>query len=170
MPQHGVIGVELPTSVAAAPAQVSGLPFVIGISPINAAEDPAAVGKPVLVRTFSEFRRKFGYAADTETYGLCEFAQVFFSLYGQRPMIAVNMLDPTSVTNVAAANIDVVGHKAAIDVGAVNDVNLVVKSTGGSPATLTKGTDYAVVYGDDACYVTLLSTGGYYSATQLNIA
>lgn len=171
MPRHGVFGVELPTTVAAAPAQVSGLPFVIGVSPINAASDPAAVGKPVLIRSLSEFRQKFGYAADTEKYGLCEFAQVFFSLYGQRPMIAVNLLDPTSnTTTVAAADIDVVSHVAAIDVGAVNNADLVVKTTGGSPATLVKDTDYSVVYTDDACNVVLLSTGSYYAATALNIA
>ena len=66
MPRHGVFGVELPTTVEAAPAQVSGHPFVIGVSPINAAEDPAAVGTPVLIRSFAEFRQKFGYSADTE--------------------------------------------------------------------------------------------------------
>ena len=171
MPRHGVFGVELPTTVAVAQAQVSGLPFVIGVSPINAAETPAAVGKPVLIRSFSEFRQKFGYSADTEKYGLCEFAQVFFSLYGQRPMIAVNLLDPsTNTTTVAAADVNVVSHVAAIDVGAVNSADLVVKTTGGSPATLVKDTDYVVTYTDDACNVVLLSTGSYYSATALNIA
>ena len=171
MPRHGVFGVELPTTVAAAPAQVSGLPFVIGVSPINAAEDPAAVGTPTLIRTFAEFRQKFGYSADTEKYGLCEFAQVFFSLYGQRPMIAVNLVDPaTNVTPVAAANIDVVNHAAAIDVGAVNSADLVVKTTGGSAVTLVKGTDYIVTYTDDACNVVLLPGSTYYTATALNIA
>ena len=171
MPRHGVFGVELPTTVAAAPAQVSGLPFVIGVSPINAAEAPAAVGTPVLIRSFAEFRQKFGYSADTEKYGLCEFAQVFFSLYGQRPMIAVNLVDPaTNVTTVAAANIDVVSHAAAIDVGAVNSADLVVKTTGGSPVTLVKGTDYVVTYTDDACNVVLLPGSTYYTATALNIA
>lgn len=171
MPRHGVFGTELPTTVAAAQAQVSGLPFVIGVSPINAAENPAAVGKPVLIRSLAEFRRKFGYSADTEKYGLCEFAQVFFSLYGQRPMIAVNLLDPTTNTSsVAAADIDVESHRAALDVGAVDDANLVVTTTGGSPVTLTKGTDYTVTYTDDACYVVLLAGSSYYSATALNIA
>lgn len=171
MPRHGVYGYELPTSAPVPASQLSGLPFVIGVSAIQAAEDPAPIGAPVLIRSFSEFKKKLGYSSDTEKYGLCEFAEVFFALYAQRPIIAVNLLDPaTNNTSVAAANIDVVGHRAEISVDAINDANLVVKSTGGTAVTLVKDTDYVVMYSEAACYVVLLPSSTHYSDASLNIA
>ena len=171
MPRHGVFGYELPTSAPVPASQLSGLPFVIGVSAIQAAEDPAPIGAPVLIRSFAEFKKKLGYSSDTETYGLCEFAEVFFALYAQRPIIAVNLLDPaTNNTTVAAADVNIVGHRATLPVGLINDATLVVKPSSGSQTSLVEGTDFVIIYADDAAYLSLLPGSASYSATKLNIA
>ena len=68
MPNHGVRGYELPTTIPVPDSQFSGIPFVIGASPVQAAESPAPVGAPVLIRSFTEFRKKFGYSDDFANY------------------------------------------------------------------------------------------------------
>lgn len=171
MPNHGARGYEVPTTIPVPESQLSGVPFVIGASPVQAAESPAPVGAPVLIRSFTEFRKKFGYSDDYANYPLCEFAFVYFVKYAQRPMIAVNMLDPaTANTSQAAADVDVVAHRAALPIEAIDDTNLVVKATGSGGATLVKGTDYIVTSGDNAVYVALLPASAQYNATALNIA
>lgn len=168
--RHGIYVQERATSMVVPQSVQSGIPFVIGASPIQSAETPAALGTPVLCRSFSEFQRKFGYSDDYEKYPLCEFAYVYFVVFGQRPMIACNLLDPSTMnTSVAAADIDVSAHRAELPLEAIDDANLVVKSTS-SGSALTKGTDYAVVYAGEKCYVEVLSGGSVYSNSKLNIA
>ena len=168
--RHGIYVQERPTAIVVPQSVQSGIPFVIGASPIQSAETPAALGVPVLCRSFSEFQRKFGYSDDYEKYPLCEFAYVYFVIFGQRPMIACNLLDPSTMnTSVAAADIDVSAHRAELPLEAIDDTNLVVKSTS-SGSALTKGTDYAVVYAGEKCYVEVLSGGSVYSNSKLNIA
>ena len=48
MPNHGVYVYEQATTVGTPVVAKSGIPFVIGASPIQTADAPAAVGAPVL--------------------------------------------------------------------------------------------------------------------------
>ena len=71
---------------------------------------------------------------------------------------------------VAAADKDVVNHKIALPIEAINDANLVVKPAGGTGSAYEKDTDYSVFYDGEYCYIELLPDGGAYAATSLNVA
>ena len=171
MPKHGVYVSELGTAVSTPVAVETGIPFVIGLSPVHTADNPAAAGEPVICYTFNEFVEKFGYSDDWETYNLCEFAYSQFKLYGMAPVIFCNLLAPATMQSaVAAADKDVSGHKVVLTVKGIDDAGLVVKDKAETPNTLVKDTDYSVYYNEDGkLTVELLSTSTHYADTQLNI-
>lgn len=172
MPKHGVYVAEQATSVSTPVAVETGVPFVIGLSPINLADNPAAAGVPVLCTSYSEFVEKLGYSDDWDTYPLCEFAYSHFKLFGMQPAIFVNLLDASTMKEaVAAADITLTNHKCTLDSAALDDDNLVVKAQGGAGSAYVKDTDYAVyVDADGNVVVEALEDGACYSATKLNIA
>mgnify|MGYP002856255022 CR=1 FL=1 len=172
MPKHGVFVTEEAISAGTPVAVETGIPFVIGLSPLNQAENPAAVGIPVLCTSYAEFVDQFGYSDDWSTYNLCEFAYSHFKLFDMQPAIFVNLLDPSTMnTAVAAADISLTNHKLILDDEAIDDDNLVVKTQGGGGSAYVKGTDYTVyVDADGHVTVEVLSGGACYSATKLNVA
>ena len=142
MPKPGVYVNELGTAVSTPVAVETGIPFVIGLSPIHTADNPAEAGQPVLCNNFQEFVAKLGYSEDWATYPLCEFAYSQFKLYGCGPVIFCNLLDPASMKSaVAAADKDVSGHKVELTVKAIDDAGLVVKAQGGNGTAYVKDTD-----------------------------
>lgn len=168
--RHGVYVSEKQTSVSTPVVAPSGIPFVIGASPIQSAEAPAKVGIPQLCSSYDEFVAAFGYSDDWASYNLCEAAYSHFKLFGCQPIIFVNLLDPATMNgSQAAADIDVVNHRAELPIEAIDDTNLVVKTSGGTGNAYVKDTDYAVFYSGEHCYVELLA-GTHYDETALNIA
>lgn len=172
MPKHGVYVTEQGTSVRTPAAVETGIPFVIGLSPVHAADKPAVAGVPVLCQNFADFEEAFGYSEDYATYNLCEFAYSHFQLFGQQPAIFVNLLDPSTMKSaVAAADKDVTGKKIELTVKAIDDSGLVVKAAGGNGNAYVKDTDYSVYYNADGkLVIEVLSGGAIYSATSLNVA
>jgi phage tail sheath protein FI len=171
MANHGVFVTEQATSIGAPVVAASGVPFVIGTAPVQSAEDPAALGVPVRITGWNEFRKRFGYADDWAKYTLCEYAFVHFALYAMQPVIFVNLLDPaTHKEAVAAADISVVNHRITLPKEAIDSAALVIKAETGTGTAYIKGTDYEVFYTDAACIVEILSTSAAYSAAKLNVA
>lgn len=169
--KHGVFVSEQPTSVTTPVVAPSGVPFVIGAAPVQKADSPSAVGRPVVCTSWNEFVERFGYSEEWDKYNLCEFAYSHFQLYGCQPAIFCNVLDVSTMKSpVTAADKDVIDHRVVLEAEGINDANLIVKTTGSSPATLVKDTDYVVFYGDDGMVVELLSTGEHYEAESLNVA
>ena len=104
-------------------------------------------------------------------WNLCQAIYSQFKLFGVGPAIVMNLFDPaTHKTAVAAATISVKDHVVTLPYEAIDDSGLVVKTTDQTPATLVKGTDYDVIYGNDACYIELISTSTYYTKTSLSVA
>ena len=93
-----------------------------------------------------------------------------FKLFGCQPAIFVNLLATTMKEAVAAADKDVVNHKIALPIEAINDATLVVKPAGGTGTAYVKDTDYSVFYEGEYCYIELLSDGSAYAVTSLNVA
>lgn len=171
MANHGVFVTEQATSIGAPVVAASGVPFVIGTAPVQSAEDPAALGVPVRITGWNEFRKRFGYADDWAKYTLCEYAFVHFALYAMQPVIFVNLLDPATHNEaVAAADISVVNHRITLPKEAIDSAALVIKAETGTGTAYIKGTDYEVFYTDAACIVEILSTSAAYSAAKLNVA
>lgn len=149
----------------------SGIPFVVGIAPIHAAEAPAPIGTPVLLTSWEEAVKKFGFSYSWEYYTLCEFMYSHFKLYGCQPVIFVNVLDPSTMkTTVAAADIAVTDHKVKLPMHAINDATLVVKPAGGTGSAYERGADYETFYTDEYLVVELLPDCADYDSATINIA
>ncbi len=169
--KHGIYASEKATTYSNPVTAASGVPIAFGTSPVQTAEDPAAVGIPVLCESLSEFVEKFGWSDDWTKYTLCEVAYSQFVLYGAKPAIFVNLLDPTSMkTAVPGADADVASHLIELSEDVIDSTALVVKAQGGEGNAYVKGTDYKTYYADGKLYVELMSTGACYNATKLNVA
>ena len=170
MPNHGVIVNEAATSQAASTAAASGIPFIVGCAPIHTVANPAALNTPVLIKGWEDFREKFGYSEDWDSFQLCEAAYSHLVDYGMQPIICLNVFDPaTHKAAQTAADFDVSAHKVNLGKLAINDSSLVVKDTETPANTLVKDTDFEVYYSDGEMIIELLATGGYYAVTELNI-
>jgi hypothetical protein len=169
--QHGVYTYEIPTKVATPVVAASGIPFVIGTAPIQAALDAASVGVPVVCFNWGEATSRLGYSDDWEKYTLCEFMYSHFKLYACSPVILCNLLDPqTHKAAVAAEDMVVLDRKVKLPLGAIHDASIVVKASGGAGDAYTLDGDYAVYYDGENCVVELLSGGAHYGEASLNIA
>jgi phage tail sheath protein FI len=106
--KHGVHITELPTSLFPPVSVSSGLPFVVGTAP-GPLEGVLPVNEPKLIYSYKEFVEIFGWDDNTEDYTLCEFAQVYFGLYGVCPAVFVNVYDDsvhtTGVSDVVSDDI-----------------------------------------------------------------
>ena len=151
---HGVYVSQQATSVSTPVVAESGVPFVVGLAPVQAADKPAAPGTPVLCTSWSEAVEKLGYSDDWATYTLCEFMYSHFKLFACQPVIFCNVLDiATAKEASAAADVAVTEHKVKLPIAAIND-----------------STDYNAYYSGEHLVVELLSTGSAYDAEQVNIA
>lgn len=61
---HGVYVSQLATSVSTPVVAESGIPFVVGLAPVQVADKPAAAGTPVLCTSWAEAVEKLGYSDD----------------------------------------------------------------------------------------------------------
>ena len=168
---HGVYVSQQATSVSTPVVAESGVPFVVGLAPIQAAEKPAAAGTPVLCTSWAEAVEKLGYSDDWATYTLCEFMYSHFKLFACQPVIFCNVLDIASAKEaVDAADVAVAEHKVQLPIEAIDNDALVIKAAGGEGSAYVRGTDYNTYYSGEALVVELLSAGSAYDAEQLNIS
>ena len=58
---HGVYVSQQATSVSTPVVAESGIPFVVGLAPVQVADKPAAAGTPVLCTSWAEAVEKLGY-------------------------------------------------------------------------------------------------------------
>ena len=171
MANHGVNVNEVATSLAAPSAAATGIPFFVGCAPIHSVESPAPIGVPVLCTSWDEFKEKLGYCEDWANFDLCEAGYSQFVDFGMQPAIFVNVFDPSTMKSAqTAADFDVTDHKVNLGKLAINNASLVVKDKSSPAVTLTKDTDYEVYFSNGEMIIELLSTGGHYSDTALNIA
>ena len=94
---HGVKASEISTDMISTIETTAGLPVIVGTAPVNLTENPLSnVNKPVLCNSFDEFVAAFGYSDNWDKYTLCEAAYSEFILYGVKPAVFINVLDPAS--------------------------------------------------------------------------
>ena len=170
MAKHGVYVYEQATSAITPAAVETGVPFFIGASPIQNADNPATPGVPVLCTTWNEAVEKLGYSDDWVQYPLCEAMYSHFKLFNVSPAIFCNMLDASTMKSaVAAANKNVVSKKVELTEKAIPS-SVVVKASSSGGATYVKGTDYDLYFSDEKLIIEVLPDGSAYSAAQLNVA
>lgn len=170
MAKHGVYVSEMATSAVTPAAVETGVPFFIGASPIQNADNPATPGVPVLCTTWNEAVEKLGYSDDWATYPLCEAMYSHFKLFNVSPAIFCNLLDASTMkTAVAAADKAVAAKKVALTKTAIPG-SVVVKAQGGADNAYVLDTDYTLYYVDEVLTVELLPDSAHYAETNLNIA
>lgn len=91
--KHGIYYTE--TGSEAAPSiQYGQIPCYVGTAPIHLASGVVAeTNKPVLISSMEEFRQKFGFDRDFESFTLCEAASYHFEYARISPIICINVLD-----------------------------------------------------------------------------
>lgn len=172
---HGINTRKSDTAISAVVTALVGIPFFIGAWPCHTAG--GYTGKPQIAYNFSEAKKLGGFSkawrdsSFAPKWSLCQAMYSQFGLFGVGPAIFMNLFDPaTHKTAVAEASFTVTDHVAALPFDAIDDSGLVVNDTATPANTLVKGTDYDVIYGEDACYVELISTSSHYSDASLKIA
>lgn len=157
------------TVMPAVPTARSGVIYVVGTTPIQAATKPAPVGKPVVCKTWEEAVEKLGYSDDWATYTACEAIYRFFRVDNVAPVVFCNVLSAEDTTAVAAADIAVSEHAVKLPYEAIAST-VVVKASGGG-TSYVKGTDYDILYTEDGkLTIELLRGSSAYTAEQINVA
>ncbi len=177
---HGVTSRQQATSVLTPAVAESGIPFVVGTAPVQAAENPAAVGQPVLCTNWDEAVAKLGYSDNWQEYTLCEAMYSHFKLFSCQPIILCNVLDVANMQEeVAAADLPVVKHKISLPIAALSgSITLKAANTGGteseetlkSAAAYVNGVDYELYYSGENLIIELLENGACYDVALLNVA
>ena len=117
------------------------------------------VNKPVVVNNISEARQLFGYSDDWAKYTLCEAMHVHLENKGVGPLVLINVLDPTKAAHKGeAGNVSKTPENGRIIIPSAEDIildSVVVKTTGQTPATKVKGTDYSIAYSIEKKTITI---------------
>lgn len=168
MANHGVYVYEQSTALSTPVVAATGIPFIVGVAPIHAADHPATVGVPTLVTSWDEVNDLIGYSDDWDNFPLSEAAYSQFVLYNMQPAIFLNLFDPSTMKQAkTAADYTVSNYKVNLGSKAINNSSLAVKN---GDNNLTKCTDFDAYYTNGELIIELLSSGSAYSAATLNIA
>lgn len=167
--KHGIETTESEVASLSPQTGSAGLQVIVGIAPINLAEDPdAAVNTPIVVYSKTEAQKKVGYSSDLETYTLCQSISANSDLFNIAPYVLINVLDPTKhKKDFSKTNVAVTAKAAHIEEKGILLSTLTVMS---SSTKLTVNTDYLATFDDDGeVDITLLSSGKGASATTLSV-
>ena len=174
--RHGIYVQKQATNVNVPIVAESGIPFFIGVAPVQCAASPAAAGEPILCKGWEEAVEKLGFSdfdpeAKSWKYNLSECMYSHFKLFGCQPAIFCNLLDPAAMSSaVAAKDFVVEGHRVALPLEALNNDTLVVKAAGGTGAALDRGVDYDAYYHGENLIVELMEGGTAFGAAEVNVA
>ena len=158
---HGVKASEVATSLLATVSTTAGLPIVFGTAPVHLTSNPKAyVNKPVICYSWDEAVSALGYSGEWDKYTLSEVMYSEFKLYGVKPIIFINVLDPEKHKTAVA---DTEGHivtskKVYISEAVLLDTAKVKATLDGEPATVNE--DYTISYNDDGEVVISIIEGG----------
>lgn len=154
---HGVKFSEVPTSILPAVEVSAAIPFIVGTAPVGMT-DTTNVNKPVLCYSYSEAVEKFGFvpAKDDASSGLKKFEysisgfiQSQFALYGVKPVIIVNVLDPAKHKVTASTTSVTLDSKTGSAIIAETGIIPSTVTLTGSGSAYVAGTDYITAFDDD---------------------
>lgn len=167
---HGVSVSEKPTSLAAPVVGTSALQVVVGISPVNLADDPHhAVNVPKIAYNFDEASAAVGYSENLKEYNLNQSIKAAFKKFAVAPIVLINVLDPAKhKTEIPEAAYPVQDFQAVIEAEGILLDTLAVKN---GETELVNHVDYITSF-DKSGYavVTLLKSRSEPEITELNIS
>jgi len=91
--KHGVSWRDIPTSIVAPVKADSGIPFIVGASPIFQSSGPKYINKPRVYFSYNEAVLEMGYTDDWAAYGVSAAIYTYFALFNVGPIIVNNILD-----------------------------------------------------------------------------
>lgn len=171
MANHGVNVSQQTTSLSTPVVAASGIPFVIGVAPVQSAESPSSAGIPILCTSWTEAVEKLGYSDNWDDYPLCEFMYSHFKLFGCQPVMFCNMLNVSSMKEtVEAQDLEMTNHKAKLPIAAINDEILIVKPGGGTGDAYVMSRDYSTYYDGEYLVIESLPEGSCYDVDKVNVS
>lgn len=88
---------DWPTAGSALAVNSNSAVVVFGTAPVQtAASGNMLINKPVLVNSFAEAKKLFGYSEDWAKYTLCEAMYLILACEHVGPLVLVNVLDPNT--------------------------------------------------------------------------
>lgn len=166
---HGVRVLETPTSIVSPILGTAGLQVVVGISPVNLAENPYDATNVVKIAySFAEAAAAVGYSNNLKDYNLNQSINVAFRQFAVAPLILINVLDPKKHKQAVAETEYVVQDlQATMKVEGLLLDKIKVKH---EEAELKENEDYITSFDDDGYVViTLLESGSATTAEKLMI-
>lgn len=145
---HGIYYGKVTSSVSVPAEVASGVPFVVGASPVQ--QVGGLVNEVFMANSYEEAVEHFGYSDDWKKYGISEAIYTLFTLYQNKPVFLVNVLDPKK-------------HKKDIDPEQYNIVDNQIKLPLEAIADSVevegkeKTVDYDVFYDNYNCVIEYLS-------------
>ena len=170
---HGAYG-EI-NAVGSRVAQESQGAFVyVGTAPVHTIEGGASnVNVPILVNNIAEARKYFGYSEDWANYTLCEAMHAHLERKGVGPLVLINVLDPATHRSSEATTVSKTPANGTIVITEAESIILdtvTIKTTGDTPQTKVKGTDYSIAYNIDKKQITIQElTSGALGTAALTI-
>lgn len=152
--KHGIYVSEADTALTPS-VEIDAPPVFIVTAPVQLAASPK-VNEPVLCYTKAEAEAAFGYSEADDIWNNFTAPQVIkaaFELYGVKPIVLINVLDPAVQKTAGTKTITVSAAATQYKLD-----GFVILSSVTADQSLVKGTDFVVAYNDDAeAVVTLVS-------------
>ena len=162
---HGVRVLENPTSLTTPRQGTAGLQVIIGVAPVNLAEDPYnATNRPKIAYSFAEASAAVGYCDNFKDYNICESVDASFRVLNIAPIILINVLDPkTHKKALEEQEVEVIEGQAVIETFGVLADTLRVRS---GDREMAADTDYIITFDDDGmAVITLVDATGINALT-----
>lgn len=167
---HGVRILENPTSLAVPRVGTAAFQVVVGVSPVNLAEDPYGSTNVVKVAySLAEASAAVGYSRNLKDYTLNQSISASFTKFAVAPIALINVLDPKKHKEAMAEKTYAVNVMQAIvdEEGLLLDT-LIVKD---GETALEESVDYVTSFDNDGyAVVTLLEDGAGKEAAELKIS
>ena len=167
---HGVRILENPTSLTAPILGTAAFQVVVGVSPVNLAEDPYKATNVVkLAYSFPEASAAVGYSNNLKDYNLNQSISATFKKFAVAPIALINVLDPKKHKDSIPKTTCQVGDlQATVSIEGILLDTLVVEA---GETTLQADVDYITGFDDDGyAVITLLESGAGAEATTLSVS
>ena len=168
--KHGVEIIENPTSLTAPLLGTAAFQVVVGVSPVNLAEDPYNATNVVkLAYSLAEASTAVGYSKNLKDYNLNQSISASFTKFAVAPIALINVLDPKKHKDtIAKKSYPVEALQVMVDIEGILRDTLIVES---GESALQPEVDYIVNFNNDGyVIITLLEDGAGKDATELNIS
>ena len=167
---HGVRILENPTSLTAPILGTAAFQVVVGVSPVNLAEDPYKATNVVkLAYSFPEASAAVGYSNNLKDYNLNQSISATFKKFAVAPIALINVLDPKKhKVEIPKTTCQVDALQATVGIEGILLDTLVVEA---GETRLRADVDYITGFDDDGyAVIILLESGAGAEATALSVS